>query len=130
MAAILSICKVSVGTGATARDYYFQGSNAYTGLEAETGVSVIAPANWIDQEPLIPVGNLVKAAKVERKVVEYTIGSGDTAVNKTVSLVIAKDKIQPAEDPASPIKGKTIKVGKNTGKVKRVRGKRDKTNRY
>jgi hypothetical protein len=93
-------------------------------------VSVIAPANWIDQEPLIPVGNLVKAAKVERKVVEYTIGSGDTAVNKTVSLVIAKDKIQAAEDPASPIKGKTIKVGKNTGKVKRVRGKRDKTNRY
>ena len=130
MASILSICKVSVGAGPGTKDYYFQGSSAYKGLEAETGVSIIAPADWIDQEPLIPIGNLVKAAKVERKVVEYTIGSGATAVNKTVSLVIAKDKIQAAEEPTSPIKGKSITVGKNSGKVKRVRGKRDKVNRY
>lgn len=130
MAAILAYCKVTTGSGATARDYYFQGSTAYKGLEAETGVTVLVGDAWFDQEPLIPVGNLVRAAKVERKIIEYTIGSGDTAVRKTVSLVIAKDKIEEAESPTSPIKGKTIKVGKNTGKVTRVRGKRDKFNRY
>lgn len=130
MAAILSICKLTSGTGANAKDYFFQGSSAYAGIEAETGVSIVKRSDWIDQEPLIPVGNLIKAAKGERKVIEYTIGSGDTAVKKTVSLLISKEKASAAEDPASPIKGKTIKVGAKTGKIDRVRNKRDRVNRY
>jgi hypothetical protein len=129
MAAILSYCKATIGTS-PARDYYFQGSGAYEGLEAETGISIIKRADWIDQEPLIPVGNLIKAGKVERKVIEYTIGSGDTAVKKTIELLITKDKVAAAEEATSPIKGKSIKIGSKTGKIDRVRGKRNRTNVY
>lgn len=127
MAAILAICKVTVGTS-PAKDYYFQGSTSYAGIEAETGVSVVAAADWKNQEPLIPIGNLIRSAKVDRKVVAYKTPAGE---KKATSLIFAKTKSAAAEDPTSPIVGKAYKVaGVSKGTITEVRNKRDRVNKY
>ncbi len=129
MAAILSICKVTVGTAASARDYYFQGSSAYENLGAETGITIVKPEDWHNQEPLISVGSLIVAAKLDRKIVKYV--TTGTNLRKSVSLLFAKDKVSAAEDPTSPIIGKDYKVkGTSKGKIAHVGNARTRKNKY
>ncbi len=129
MAAILSICKVSLGVGPNIKDYYFQGSSAYAEIGAETGVSIVKPEDWHDQEPLISVGSLIVAAKVDRKTVRYLTTT--TKLRKSVTLLFAKDKIAAAEDPTSPIIGKDYKVkGVSKGKILYVGNSRTRKNKY
>jgi hypothetical protein len=125
---ILAICKVTSGVLAAAKDYYFQGSTSYAGLEAETGVSVVAAADWKNQEPLIPIGNLIRSGKVDRKIVAYKTSAGD---KKSTTLIFAKNKVAAAEDSASPIVGKSYKVnGVSKGTITEVRNKRTRSNKY
>jgi hypothetical protein len=128
MAGILSICKVTVGAAAAAKDYYFQGSSSYAGLEAETGVTIVKPEDWKNQEPLIPIGNLIEAAKVDRKTVRYLTTAKE---RKSTTLIFAKDKVAAAEDTASAIIGKDYKVnGVSKGKILKVGNTRNKKNKY
>ncbi len=129
MAAILSICKASLGVAPNVKDYYFQGSSSYAGLEAETGISIVKPEDWHDQEPLISVGSLILAAKVDRKTVRYL--TANTKLRKSVTLLFAKDKIAAAEDPASSIIGKDYKVkGVSKGKILYIGNSRTRKNKY
>jgi hypothetical protein len=129
MAGILSICKVTVGAAAAAKDYYFQGSSSYAGLEAETGVTIVKAADWKNQEPLIPIGNLIEAAKVDRKTVRYLTTDGKT--RKSTTLIFAKDKVSAAEESTSAIIGKDYKVnGVSKGKILKVGNSRTKKNKY
>jgi hypothetical protein len=125
---ILAICKVSTGVGPGSKEYYFQGSTSYAGLEAETGVSVVAAADWKNQEPLIPVGNLIRSGKVDRKVVAYKTSAG---VKKSTTLLFEKGKVAAAESPASAIVGKDYKVSNVVkGKITEVRNKRTRSSKY
>jgi hypothetical protein len=125
---ILAICKVSVGVGPALKEYFFQGSSSYAGLEAETGVSVVPAADWKNQEPLIQIGNLIRSGKVDRKIVAYKTSAGD---KKSTSLVFEKSKVAAAESPTSAIVGKAYKVnGVSKGTITEVRNKRARTNKY
>ena len=124
MAGILSICKVTVAGsaapgGSGPQSFHFLGSSCYANLKDLTGVEVIKPENWGNDEPLIQVGALLKAGKVQRLTAPITVGTGTNAKTRYVSLIVAKDKV-PTIEAKNSLQGKDysiiIKDGTNTKK--------------
>jgi hypothetical protein len=130
MAKILRICKLNVTTliPPSSVDYYFQGSSSYEGLEGATGVSLVKDDEWFNQEPLVPVANLIAATKCQRLIIRYKSTAG---VNKDASLIISKNKVAAAEGKDSTLKGKKYLInGDEKGTIVTARIKRDRYNRY
>ena len=113
MAAILAICKVSVGAAPGNRDYYFRGSWMYSEITALTGVSIVKPEDWDNDEPLIPIGALIVAGKIDRLTAPITVGTGAEVRTRYVDIIVAKDKVTAIEAKNS-LQGKAYKtyVGK------------------
>ncbi len=130
MAKVLQICKLNITTliPPTSKDYYFKGSSSYEGLESATGVTIVKDDEWFNDEPLIPIGNIIAAGKGQRLVVKYEISNG---IHKDASLIFAKDRVSAAEGKNSSLKGKDYLInGEKKGKIVTARIKRDRYNRY
>jgi hypothetical protein len=119
MAGILSICKVSVGAAPGGKDYYFRGSSMYSEISAETGVTVIAPKDWNNEEPLIQIGALLVSGKVERLVAPITVSTANGDTTRYVSLIVAKDKVSTIQNKGA-LAGKKYKIIKASGTVSTV----------
>jgi hypothetical protein len=119
MAGILSICKVSVGASPGSKDYYFLGSSMYSEISGETGVSVIAPKDWNNDEPLIQVGALIRSGKVERLVAPITVTTAAGDTTRYVSMIVSKDKV-PTIQAKGSLSGKKYKIIKSNGNVATV----------
>lgn len=113
----LSVCSVTIGgtppigaiPGVLGQTYYFRGSSSYRGLADQTGTTVIARADWGNDEPIIPVSALELAGKVIRMVAPYTLKSDGTGKVKYAELVIDRSKLSAIESKNS-LKGKTYKI--------------------
>lgn len=69
MARKLEKMKITVGTGLTAKDYFFRSPNVYDAINAETGVNKAASTDR--DEPETTVGQLLATGKVQRVHVTY-----------------------------------------------------------
>lgn len=124
MAGILSICKVTVNGGAApggtgTQTYHFLGSSMYGEIKALTGVEVIAPKDWGNDEPIIQIGALIKAGKVVRLVAPITKTTSEGDKTSYVSIIVAKDKVTAIEAKNS-LQNKEYKIIKANGSAVKV----------
>jgi hypothetical protein len=119
--ALLEIVKITIpgqGQGNGSSTYYFQTKkDAYKGdISAQTGVEK-APSTFENDEPLIPISQLILSGKLMRLQAECKNGEK----RKLVEILVRRDKVEEAlAQPTGSLEGKTFG---NFGTIKTVRSK-------
>jgi hypothetical protein len=119
--ALLEICKITIsaaGGGNGASTYYFQTKkNTYKGdISAATGVEKAADT-FNNDEPLVPLAQLILSGKLMRLNAETTNGGK----KKMVEVLIRRDKVEEAlAQPTGSLEGKVFGT---FGTIKTVRSK-------
>jgi hypothetical protein len=117
--ALLQICKISIpGAGGAVSTYHFQtAKSVYEGdISAATGV-VAAPATFDNDEPLVPVAQLILSGKLMRLYAECKNGT----VKKMREILVRRDKVEEVlSQPSGSLEGKTLG---NAGVIRTVRSR-------
>lgn len=118
--ALLEICKISIpgGAGGGVSTYYFQTKkNTYKGdISAASGVEK-APDTFENDEPLIPIHQLVLSGKLMRLQAECKSGTK----KKLVEVLVRRDKVEEVlAAPTGSLEGKAFGT---FGTIRTVRSK-------
>lgn len=120
--ALLEVCKITIpaaGEGNGASTYYFQTKkDVYKEqVAAATGVQK-APDTFNNDEPIIPIGQLILSGKLMRLHAECKNAAGKS---KMVEVLVRRDKVEEVlAQPTGSLEGKALG---NFGTVKTVRSK-------
>jgi len=120
--ALLQICKITIPAigGTTASTYYFQSAkNTYKGdIAAQTGVEE-APETFENDEPLIPIHQLVLSGKLMRLNAEIKNGTR----KKMREILVRRDKVEEVlAQPSGSLEGKTLGAAGNVIRTVRSKG--------
>jgi hypothetical protein len=123
MAAFLQVCKITIpasGGGNGASTYYFQTKrDKYKGdIASATGVEP-APDTFENDEPLVPIHQLIISGKLMRLQAEIKNGTK----KKLIEVLVRRDKVEEAlAQPTGSLEGKTLGAVGNVIKTVRSKG--------
>jgi hypothetical protein len=111
--------------------YYFQCGSVYADkkVQTETGVTYIAPEDWKNQEPLIPIAQLILSNKLERWYAQCVRTDGGVDILGVSGLLCTPAKSETLKGPKGKLTDVVLKyrgakgVEKTIGKVFNVRQK-------